>query len=296
MIALILILAFPVLAGLVFGTLRSLDHFAFEGRLAPLLDRYGMLLYAGLVTLPLAAVLLTGPPTSWGNLGLQVPVVFGLPPALSIAVAVVVGLGSGWLLYRAEWAVQEAGRPQRPATAYLSDGDRSQTLGDDLAGDGYDGSVPVAEPTPAAYLTGGAEVAVAEPATEAAIDEPPSLRTRPDVGHTQQVVREAQQLPIPVLLGTTLYTVGAEELLWRGYLMTYVQADWALAGLAALAVSAVAFGFNHLFFGWRNVVSKTALGGAWAGLFLLTGSLLVPVLSHLAFNLSALGLSIEIER
>ncbi len=71
---------------------------------------------------------------------------------------------------------------------------------------------------------------------------------------------------------------------------------WAASAVTAgmgLAISAVAFGSNHAYFGWRNVVSKSVLGLAWGGLFLATGSLVAPVVSHLAFNALALDVRVS---
>lgn len=81
-----------------------------------------------------------------------------------------------------------------------------------------------------------------------------------------------------------------EEFLYRGFLFFYLRTYLPpSAGMAAvLAISSIAFGVIHLYQGWRGVV-LTTLVGAWFGwLYLLTGSLLVPVAMHTLLDLRIL--------
>lgn len=87
---------------------------------------------------------------------------------------------------------------------------------------------------------------------------------------------------VPALLIGT-----AEELLWRGYLIGGAERRWGWSAGQALVVSALAFGLNHYIFGLRNVVLKSLSGLAWGSMFLLSGSLWMPVASHAAFNVCA---------
>jgi CAAX protease family protein len=77
-----------------------------------------------------------------------------------------------------------------------------------------------------------------------------------------------------------------EEWLYRGFLLAVVA---ALAGglsmpLMVLA-GAAAFGLAHAYQGVAGVVTTGVLGGVLAGLYLDTGSLLLPVLLHVLIDL-----------
>ena len=72
-----------------------------------------------------------------------------------------------------------------------------------------------------------------------------------------------------------------EEVLYRGFLIHYFQGAplyWSLT--IAIVGSIVAFGIGHSYQGFRGVVGTAILGVVFAVLFLMTGSLLVPVLLH----------------
>jgi membrane protease YdiL (CAAX protease family) len=70
-----------------------------------------------------------------------------------------------------------------------------------------------------------------------------------------------------------------EELLYRGYLIWYLQAlDLPL--LFAAAIATVLFGIGHLYQGWRGVVTTTLVGAFLAGVYLLSGSLFPGIVIH----------------
>ncbi|MDQ6713090.1 MAG: CPBP family intramembrane metalloprotease [Candidatus Dormibacteraeota bacterium] len=86
----------------------------------------------------------------------------------------------------------------------------------------------------------------------------------------------------------TLYAIGfvlGEEWLWRGFLLMQLPARFGWSAALALVVSSVAFGSNHYIFGARNVLLKSIEGFVWGALFLASGTILVPILSHFAFAL-----------
>ena len=80
-----------------------------------------------------------------------------------------------------------------------------------------------------------------------------------------------------------------EESLFRGFLLHYLHAfPFALGLTLALLISAVIFGLQHLYLG-AGGVAATAFGGIIFGLlFILTGSLLLPMLLHAATDLRML--------
>lgn len=76
-----------------------------------------------------------------------------------------------------------------------------------------------------------------------------------------------------------------EELIFRGFLIAYFAHFAGAAG--GLLVAAAAFGFGHLYQG-RAGMLKTGFVGLMAGLlFLLTGSLWIPMLLHTAVDMHA---------
>lgn len=72
-----------------------------------------------------------------------------------------------------------------------------------------------------------------------------------------------------------------EELLYRGFLIRYFRGAplyWSLT--VAIVGSIVAFGIGHSYQGLRGVIGTAILGAVFSVLFVMTGSLLVPVLLH----------------
>ncbi len=70
-----------------------------------------------------------------------------------------------------------------------------------------------------------------------------------------------------------------EELLYRGYLIWYL-AHWMPLIAAAAAASAI-FGFGHAYQGRRGIVTTGLFGAALATVYLISGSLWLPMLLHL---------------
>lgn len=79
----------------------------------------------------------------------------------------------------------------------------------------------------------------------------------------------------------------AEEIAYRGYLLPYL-ASLGLAWWAALAVGAVLFGLAHLYQGVSGVLQTTLVGAVFGGLYLATGSLLLPIVLHAVLDMSAM--------
>ena len=73
-----------------------------------------------------------------------------------------------------------------------------------------------------------------------------------------------------------------EETLWRGYMFWYLGHVMPL--WTAAIVTSVVFGFGHIYQGVANVPKIILVGGVFAGLYLLTGSLWLPMLLHAVFD------------
>ncbi|WP_153506009.1 CPBP family intramembrane glutamic endopeptidase [Cumulibacter manganitolerans] len=82
-----------------------------------------------------------------------------------------------------------------------------------------------------------------------------------------------------------------EELVFRGYLTALVAALVPGAPVwVCLVAAAVAFGLAHLYQGAPGVVGTFLVGIALGGLYVVTGSLLAPVLVHVLIDLRAISL------
>ena len=74
-----------------------------------------------------------------------------------------------------------------------------------------------------------------------------------------------------------------EEILWRGFLIWYLSQFMPL--WAAAVISTIGFGLAHAYQGFAHLPQITAVGAAFAGLYLLTGSILLPVILHAAVDI-----------
>jgi membrane protease YdiL (CAAX protease family) len=74
-----------------------------------------------------------------------------------------------------------------------------------------------------------------------------------------------------------------EELLWRGFLIWYLV-HFVPIWVAAL-LSAVLFGVAHAYQGAASIPKITMVGLAFSGLYLLSGSLWLPILVHIVADM-----------
>lgn len=80
-----------------------------------------------------------------------------------------------------------------------------------------------------------------------------------------------------------------EELLFRGFLLFYLQEVFpGLPLWAAVVVSSAIFGIAHLYQGLGGVVGTSAFGAAMAVLYVVSGSLLIPIILHALLDLRIL--------
>jgi membrane protease YdiL (CAAX protease family) len=82
-----------------------------------------------------------------------------------------------------------------------------------------------------------------------------------------------------------------EEVLYRGFLLRYLHTfPFHFKLTVALAVAAVIFGIGHIYQGVKGAVATTALGFALGAVFLMTGSLVIPIVAHALLDLRILVL------
>lgn len=69
-----------------------------------------------------------------------------------------------------------------------------------------------------------------------------------------------------------------EEILFRGFLIAFLVPFAGVSG--AVLVSSLLFGLGHAYQGTGGIVKSGVIGALMAGFYLLTGSLLAPILVH----------------
>lgn len=86
-----------------------------------------------------------------------------------------------------------------------------------------------------------------------------------------------------------LGVAAAEEVLFRGVGLHLLDRVLSWPAAAALAVTAIVYGLNHLYFGTATVAQKILTGVGFGLLYLLAGqNVLVPLVAHAVQNLVVL--------
>lgn len=85
-----------------------------------------------------------------------------------------------------------------------------------------------------------------------------------------------------------------EETLWRGFLIWYLSQFVPV--WSAATISAVGFGVAHGYQGLGNVPKITLVGAVFSGLYVLTGSLWLPMILHSVVDLLQGRLAYEVLR
>lgn len=83
--------------------------------------------------------------------------------------------------------------------------------------------------------------------------------------------------------GLSLTAGIVEEVLWRGFMIWYLALFMPV--WAAAVVSSIGFGIAHAYQGIKNMPQITLVGGAFALLFILSGSLWLPMIMHAAVDM-----------
>lgn len=86
-----------------------------------------------------------------------------------------------------------------------------------------------------------------------------------------------------------------EEIVFRGFLISYClgfTGSSPLGVAAAVSIPAIGFGLVHRYQPWRSVALIVWLSLVFGAIYVLSGSLLVPVLLHIALDLAAAWLGV----
>lgn len=78
-----------------------------------------------------------------------------------------------------------------------------------------------------------------------------------------------------------------EEAIFRGLLIAAGVSLLGLPVLVAAALSLALFSWGHVYQGRAGVIGAAALGGVFTGVYLVTGSLLLPIILHIGQDLAA---------
>ena len=74
-----------------------------------------------------------------------------------------------------------------------------------------------------------------------------------------------------------------EEVLWRGFLIWYLSQFMPVWG--AVVVSAIGFGLAHAYQGLSHLPQVTLVGAVFAALYLVSGSIWLPIILHAAVDI-----------
>jgi membrane protease YdiL (CAAX protease family) len=87
-------------------------------------------------------------------------------------------------------------------------------------------------------------------------------------------------------IGLSLTTGICEELLFRGFVLRYLMhGPWAFGLPLSVGIACVVFGVGHRYQGRRGMLQTLCFGAFMSGLFIATGSLLLPIIVHILVNL-----------
>ena len=87
----------------------------------------------------------------------------------------------------------------------------------------------------------------------------------------------------------TLLLAILEELIYRQLWSVAILEHLGWGVTAFVVLSAIVYGFNHLYYGFATFLEKTISGVGYAGLFLLSGGcVVIPILAHALQNIMIL--------
>ncbi len=78
-----------------------------------------------------------------------------------------------------------------------------------------------------------------------------------------------------------------EEVIYRGYLIAYLMPAFGLPFWGAALVSSFVFGLNHSYQGLAGIPKTALVGGLFALLYGLTGSLWILMIVHVAWDIAS---------
>ena len=115
-----------------------------------------------------------------------------------------------------------------------------------------------------------------------------AMRLRPKAQKLREKLRDSVGALLPDSLGEqrwfAVVSIGAgisEELAFRGFLFYYLSVYVPqVNSLEKVLLTSLIFGMAHLYQGWQGVAKTGLIGLILAGFYVLTGSLLLPMVVH----------------
>ena len=114
-----------------------------------------------------------------------------------------------------------------------------------------------------------------------ALSQDKVLEYREKIGHLSIMIPQNGN-ELARFYGLSVTAGIVEEIVWRGYLIWYLSQFMPV--WAAAIVTTVGFGLAHAYQGPSQLPHITAVGAAFAGLYLLTGSIWLPIILHTAID------------
>ncbi len=118
------------------------------------------------------------------------------------------------------------------------------------------------------------------PATGAAAPPPRWRKLLPDFTALIPVTTQERLLWTAVAASAGI----CEEVVFRGWLLATLHGPLSLSGTALVVAAAVIFGLAHAYQGVTGVILTALAGAFFCGLYVITGSLLVPILLHILID------------
>jgi uncharacterized protein len=75
-----------------------------------------------------------------------------------------------------------------------------------------------------------------------------------------------------------------EEIVYRGWLLAFLHGTCGLDGSLLIVAAAALFGLGHVYQGVLGVVGTAYVGAVLAGLYVASGSLLLPIILHVLID------------
>lgn len=89
-----------------------------------------------------------------------------------------------------------------------------------------------------------------------------------------------------IMFTVLAFIVGvSEEMIFRGYLYSYMQEYWGVSAFISLVIVNVVFGLLHFHQGRSAMIDTATLGLAMSQLYIQSGSLLLPIIFHILYDL-----------
>jgi uncharacterized protein len=99
---------------------------------------------------------------------------------------------------------------------------------------------------------------------------------------------------LKLFYGTSITAGVVEEIMYFGFLLWYMSQLMPFWG--AVVFSVLFFGFAHIYQGMQNVIKVTAISAVLMTVYLLTDSLLLPIILHALFDMSQGKLAYDVIR